>query len=189
MPDYTSKLALAKPRGGSSGSTPAEQVDIDVLNGNFDKLDAASGDTICTSTTRPAAPYDGQQIFETDTRRSLVYWNSTWNPVYRGNLMNWSGTGPSGGGSWSAANNVVPLIQMGQTGASTDSGGRLNSTFPAPFPNGIAGVVLMLHNNSNALASSLPTLVEGTVSKTGFQTIWGGRASTTVFLPYMAIGW
>jgi hypothetical protein len=29
--------------------------------------------TICTSTTRPAAPYAGQQIFETDTRRYFLY--------------------------------------------------------------------------------------------------------------------
>lgn len=31
---------------------------------------------VCTSTTRPASPYDGQVIYETDTDRCLV-WNST----------------------------------------------------------------------------------------------------------------
>ena len=31
---------------------------------------------VCTSTTRPASPYNGQVIYETDTGRTLV-WNST----------------------------------------------------------------------------------------------------------------
>ena len=33
---------------------------------------------VCTSTTRPASPYDGQVIYETDTNRSLVWNGSSW---------------------------------------------------------------------------------------------------------------
>lgn len=33
---------------------------------------------VCTSTTRPAAPYTGQVIFETDTNRMLVWNTSAW---------------------------------------------------------------------------------------------------------------
>lgn len=33
---------------------------------------------ICTSTTRPTAPYEGQMIYETDTDRMLVYNGSAW---------------------------------------------------------------------------------------------------------------
>lgn len=33
---------------------------------------------ICTSTTRPTTPYEGQVIYETDTDRVLVYNNSAW---------------------------------------------------------------------------------------------------------------
>ena len=33
---------------------------------------------VCTSTTRPTAPYEGQQIYETDTNRVLVWDNATW---------------------------------------------------------------------------------------------------------------
>lgn len=33
---------------------------------------------ICTSTTRPLTPYSGQKIYETDTRRSLVYESGAW---------------------------------------------------------------------------------------------------------------
>lgn len=33
---------------------------------------------VCTSTTRPSAPYEGQMIYETDTNRVLVYDNAAW---------------------------------------------------------------------------------------------------------------
>lgn len=33
---------------------------------------------VCTSTTRPTAPYEGQTIFETDTDRMLVWNGTTW---------------------------------------------------------------------------------------------------------------
>jgi hypothetical protein len=33
---------------------------------------------VCTSSTRPASPYDGQVIYETDTDRTLVYNGSAW---------------------------------------------------------------------------------------------------------------
>jgi len=33
---------------------------------------------VCTSTTRPVTPYEGQTIYETDTDRLLVWNNSVW---------------------------------------------------------------------------------------------------------------
>jgi hypothetical protein len=33
---------------------------------------------VCTSATRPTAPYEGQMIFETDTHRVLVWDNAAW---------------------------------------------------------------------------------------------------------------
>lgn len=33
---------------------------------------------VCTSTTRPTAPFTGQVIFETDTKQTLVYQGSAW---------------------------------------------------------------------------------------------------------------
>jgi hypothetical protein len=35
---------------------------------------------VCTSTTRPTAPYDGQAIYETDTDRLNIYDGSAWSP-------------------------------------------------------------------------------------------------------------
>lgn len=33
---------------------------------------------VCTSTTRPATPFEGQRIYETDTNRELLYDGSAW---------------------------------------------------------------------------------------------------------------
>jgi hypothetical protein len=33
---------------------------------------------VCTSSTRPASPYDGQVIYETDTDRAMVYNGTSW---------------------------------------------------------------------------------------------------------------
>lgn len=33
---------------------------------------------VCTSTTRPASPYEGQIIYETDTKNVLIYNGSAW---------------------------------------------------------------------------------------------------------------
>ena len=76
MATTTTKLALTKPDG-------TDLVDIAVLNANADKIDTASGAFICTSTTRPASPWNGQLIFETDTLNALVYRTSStsWNIV------------------------------------------------------------------------------------------------------------
>jgi hypothetical protein len=40
-----------------------------------------SGITLCTSSTRPGTPFNGQMIFETNTNKILVYYNSSWNGV------------------------------------------------------------------------------------------------------------
>jgi hypothetical protein len=84
MSASTPRLGLTKPGGGSTGIiTPADIVDIDVLNASFDKIDASIGYAIVTSGTRPSSPFNGQQIFETDTKNEM-YWStagSRWIPV------------------------------------------------------------------------------------------------------------
>jgi len=37
-----------------------------------------TGTIICTSSTRPASPFAGQQIYETDTSKSLIYNGTAW---------------------------------------------------------------------------------------------------------------
>lgn len=82
MATTTSRLGLTKPDS-------TDLVDIDVLNANANKLDAAAGSTVCTSTTRPPAPYSGQKIFETDTKKEYVYAGGWYliNDVQRANII------------------------------------------------------------------------------------------------------
>jgi hypothetical protein len=84
MSASTTRLSLTKPGGGSTGLiTPADIVDIDVLNANFDKIDASMGYTIATSGARPSTPFNGQPIFETDTKNEM-YWSvasGRWIPI------------------------------------------------------------------------------------------------------------
>jgi hypothetical protein len=73
MATNTTKLGLIKPDF-------VDVVDIADLNSNADDIDAAVGSTIVTSATRPASPYAGQVIYETDTELSFVWDGSTWKP-------------------------------------------------------------------------------------------------------------
>lgn len=95
MATNTTKLALSKPDG-------TDLVDIAVLNTNFDKIDAASGATICTSSTRPASPWNGQVIFETDTLNALVYRTSTtsWNILGGSTVASEPPAGAGNGNFW-----------------------------------------------------------------------------------------
>lgn len=67
MAVFTTRLNLAKPAGGSSGTIPGDdQADIDVLNDNADKIDAAMGFAPVASSGKPATPFSGQPIALTD---------------------------------------------------------------------------------------------------------------------------
>jgi hypothetical protein len=46
---------------------------------------------VCTSTTRPTAPYEGQTIYETDTDLTYVYGGSAWQQVSGGTAVGNSG--------------------------------------------------------------------------------------------------
>lgn len=70
MATNTTKLGLQKPDA-------SDFVNIAVLNQNFDDIDESVGAFICTSTTRPAAPYSSMFIYETDTDKILVYNGAT----------------------------------------------------------------------------------------------------------------
>lgn len=73
--DSTARLGMNKPNPDPVTGDP---VDITKLNENFDKIDAAINATLCTSTTRPSSPFQGQVIQETDTGRIYARIGSSW---------------------------------------------------------------------------------------------------------------
>lgn len=93
MPEYTGRLGLILP-GEGEGYSVAQ------FNDNAKNLDAATDFTVCTSTTRPASPYAGQKILETDTKRTLYHDGTRWifmnTPITSGVLIN----GFTGSASW-----------------------------------------------------------------------------------------
>lgn len=81
-PTFTTRLGATKP-------DPTDTYDVTLFNGNFDKFDADMGGMIvCTSLTRPSAPYGGQAIYETDTKNTYVRSGSAWVPVGIVNVAN-----------------------------------------------------------------------------------------------------
>lgn len=79
MSALTTRLSLYKPGGGSTGLiTPDETVDIDKINSNMDLIDAAIGFKVCTSASRPASPFTGQPIYETDTKQFRTWDGAAW---------------------------------------------------------------------------------------------------------------
>lgn len=75
MASTTTRLGLRQP-------APSDAVDVTAdLSNNWGVVDAAIGITVCTSTTRPTAPYPGQHIRETDTGLGW-YWDTTGTPAW-----------------------------------------------------------------------------------------------------------
>jgi len=69
----TTNLGIAIPVPGSG-----EPFLVSAYNAAISTLDGGVGFTICTSGTRPASPYTGQVIFETDTASSFIWDGSAW---------------------------------------------------------------------------------------------------------------
>jgi hypothetical protein len=88
-PSYTARLGLKKPAG-------IDNYNIADNNGNADILDAFLPLTICTSVTRPASPFNGQGILETDTGRIWFYITAlaAWVPNLLGGRPNYLPTAP-----------------------------------------------------------------------------------------------
>ena len=69
---------------------------------------------VCTSSTRPATPYEGQMIYETDTDKVLVYngsaWYANWNTAW--GIVDTTSGGTSSRGFYNKtdANFTLPLF-------------------------------------------------------------------------------
>lgn len=106
MATTTTKLGLTKPDF-------VDVVDISQLNTNANKIDLAVGFTICTSATRPATPWAGQPIFETDTLTPFIWSGSAWVVAGGGGSIEISATAPatpSAGDLWWDSDNGALYI-------------------------------------------------------------------------------
>lgn len=95
---------------------------------------------VCTSSTRPASPYDGQVIYETDTDKTLVWNGSAW--VY----LSTSASGDVG---------LVKVIPTSVTGGSVSTDGVVTVTSGSSLV--INGVFTAGFKNYRILCSDLTT--------------------------------
>ena len=71
---------------------------------------------VCTSSTRPASPYDGQVIYETDTDKALVWDGSAWDILSdMGAWTTWTPTVTAGSGTFTTVSGTGRYIQIGKT--------------------------------------------------------------------------
>ena len=57
----------------------SESADIDVLRAVFQRInDYGMGSVVCTSVTRPASPWQGMLIYETDTTNIMLWTGGAW---------------------------------------------------------------------------------------------------------------
>jgi hypothetical protein len=71
---------------------------------------------VCTSSTRPASPYDGQVIYETDTDKALVWDGSAWDILSdMGAWTTWTPTITAGSGTFTTVSGTGRYNQMGKT--------------------------------------------------------------------------
>jgi hypothetical protein len=116
----TSNLKLIKPADG-------EPQEINDLNFNFDQVDKYPGVFKCTSTTRPASPFTGLHIYETNTKRTYV-WDGIWRLITWPEFENIATNVSAGGTTWACE---LQLLREGPeyaslTGVMTKLGGALS---------------------------------------------------------------
>ena len=124
--------------------------------------------TICTSSTRPASPYVGQMIYETDTNTLRIYKSTGWSTPYleKGPFAEYLIVGGGGGGGCS--NN--------STGGGGGGGGLLTGTTTL-IPSSTY-VVTVGAGGAGGISTTSTDSVSGSGSSfSGITAIGGGRGS------------
>jgi hypothetical protein len=90
---------------------------------------------VCTSSTRPASPYEGQVIYETDTDRALVWDGAAWEYLATGTpnpvgleLITSCTASFTGGSAGSVSNGVITI-------GTTNTAVAVSNAFSASFDN------------------------------------------------------
>ena len=114
-----------------------------------------TGIIICTSSTRPASPFVGQQIYETDTSKSLIYNGTAW--VQTENL-----------GAWTTYTPTLTNIAVGTGGSAKNEGRyiRLGSLvmFEIQITLGTSGGSV----SSGAIGATLPPITQQAANHCSF---------------------
>jgi hypothetical protein len=123
---------------------------------------------VCTSSTRPASPYEGQFIYETDTDKLLAWNGSAWNPPWNtawGKLIEGGSTATTAftGGT---ALEVLSVSGTVVAGRGYKISGRIGvqpsgSTTPNALYYTAASITKTLWYNTAAIGTNLCAVVSG----------------------------
>lgn len=102
---------------------------------------------VCTSSTRPASPYDGQVIYETDTDKGYVWDSSKWVQLF-GQMPGFKATN-------SAAQTItISTLTVVTVGTETYDNGNVFSSNTCTIPTGYAGKWMFIGQVSWTTAST-----------------------------------
>ena len=131
---------------------------------------------VCTSATRPSSPYQGQTIYETDTKRIYAYNGSAWEyvvggtPLYAARI--YGNTTLAAGGSWT--------VLSSWTGTNYDYNSNIATTGIYTVP--LTGMYeVSMHagfsGNSNPHNITVAVYVNGVIASLGVQVVDTGATA------------
>lgn len=172
-----------------------------------------SGSIAVTSSTHPASPWVGQQIFETDTANTLIWDGSGWRVIQTGAWTPYTPVWAASGTAVSLGNGTIlgAYSRCGRTvnvrwelyGGSTTTWGTGSYSITVPFAAVVTGVpagqfahvgTILASTASNAafytmgalIDQSTPTKVNGIVNNTS--SFWGQGNPATLATTAQAVG-
>jgi hypothetical protein len=129
---------------------------------------------VCTSSTRPVSPYEGQVIYETDTNRTLVWDNAAWvdpstGQTERSGLVSVTPTSVSGTG-------------VTVSGSTIDLSGSANATINGVFTNkfDFYRIYMFIQGSSSQVSLSGQFTISGTATNTNYTYQTLDAYSTTI---------
>lgn len=159
MAGTTTNLSLIKPAGG-------EFIDVEQINSNMDKIDAAVGVFFCTSGTRPtgSSRFVGQQIFETNTKRAYFWDGTAWVAMTRFALLE-TYTQPTFSSTSGVDSRLLYTIPVPQATYRRSYRVRASQTFAMNVPT--TGLTAVVQRWGLSISSGTPS----TVGDASFRTI------------------
>lgn len=170
----------------SPASTPAGGGVLYALSGRPNWKDAAGnvialgGTTIVTSTTRPATPFQGMEIFESDTGRSMVYDGSHWVP--QGTIVSAAPNATSSSGTATSSTTETFDTVLGYHTVTLVSGRRYRATLDGLLGNlSVANDIIQLNIRDSQSASN-PTSASANIAQSQYTYSSTGSASRNSIL-------
>lgn len=129
---------------------------------------------VCTSSTRPASPYEGQTIYETDTDLVKSYNGSAWATIGPTPTFNNISVITATNATWSIPTLTSPIVRVTVVGAGGGGGNRSNAGTAggsSTFASGESFAVTAAGG-----AGGLAAGAAGTAGETGWHSANGGMA-------------